>query len=102
MEFIGGLPGLRKRGIRWTRQYIMRLEKRGKFPKRLRVGANSVEWLAHEIDDWISARTAERDQEAAAAAVIGSKPPVILCEEPDSGSAVIAQAPRGGDVSRAL
>ena len=47
--------------------HIWRLEKRGVFPRRFAIGANSVGWLEFEIDAWIAARAAERDGEAAAA-----------------------------------
>jgi len=39
---------------------IWRLEKAGRFPKRLRLGGNSCGWLASEVDDWINLRAAER------------------------------------------
>lgn len=39
---------------------IWRMEKAGNFPKRLRLGGNSVGWLASEIEAWINARAAAR------------------------------------------
>ena len=39
---------------------IWRLEKSGKFPRRLRLGGNSVGWLQSEVKNWIDARLAER------------------------------------------
>lgn len=63
MNFVGGLKGLRARGIRWSRQHIGRLERQGKFPKRVRVGANTVDWVTSEIDAFIAARAAERATE---------------------------------------
>ena len=39
---------------------IYRLEKAGKFPKRLRLGANSVAWIESEIDEWIKKLAAAR------------------------------------------
>lgn len=53
--------------VPFTRQHILRLEKRGRFPRRLRIGENRVVWLRYEIEDWINARAAERDQSYAAA-----------------------------------
>jgi prophage regulatory protein len=41
--------------------HIARLEGRGLFPRRIRLGANRVGWLEHEIDEWLAARAAERD-----------------------------------------
>lgn len=40
---------------------IWRLERAGRFPLRVKLGPNSVGWLANEIDDWISERVAQRD-----------------------------------------
>ena len=31
---------------------IWRMEKAGKFPKRIGLGGNSVGWLEHEISEW--------------------------------------------------
>lgn len=48
--------------VPFSRQHILRLEKRGRFPRRIRLGDNRVAWLRSEIDGWINARVAERDQ----------------------------------------
>ena len=60
---------LRKRQVvervGYSAMHIYRLEKQGLFPKRLTLGPNSVGWLESEIDAWIKARVAERDQIAA-------------------------------------
>lgn len=40
---------------------IWRLEKAGKFPKRIRLGGNSTGWLANEIQQWIDQKAAERE-----------------------------------------
>jgi len=37
----------------------------GTFPKPVVLGAKSVAWVESEIDAWIEARIAERDQRAA-------------------------------------
>jgi len=47
--------------VGYSPMHIWRLEKAGRFPRRLKLGPNSVGWLAEEIDDWIKARVAERD-----------------------------------------
>ena len=39
---------------------IYRLEKAGKFPKRLQLGGNSVGWLSEEVDEWIQAKAEKR------------------------------------------
>jgi len=33
---------------------IWRKEKKGEFPKRVKLGGNSVGWLKSEIDQWIA------------------------------------------------
>lgn len=48
--------------VPYTPQHVLRLEKRGMFPRRVRLGANRVAWLLSEIEEWIAARTAERDR----------------------------------------
>jgi prophage regulatory protein len=49
------------RMVPYTPQHILRLEKAGKFPRRVRLGANRVAWLLVEIEAWVAARVAERD-----------------------------------------
>ncbi len=48
---------------------IWRLEKAGRFPRRVSLGDNRVGWLESEIDDWIEARVAARDAAADTPAV---------------------------------
>jgi|GEM_PF-1293024 len=40
---------------------IWRMEKDGKFPKRLRLGGNSCGWLESEIDGWVDELAAARN-----------------------------------------
>jgi prophage regulatory protein len=40
--------------------HLARLERNGKFPKRVRLGANSVGWVEEEVDAWLAERAAER------------------------------------------
>jgi prophage regulatory protein len=40
---------------------IWRMERAGRFPKRVQLGGNSVGWLESEISQWISDRAAERE-----------------------------------------
>lgn len=47
--------------VPYTGQHILRLEKTGKFPRRIKVGANRVAWLLSEVEGWVAARVAERD-----------------------------------------
>ena len=39
---------------------IWRMEKDGRFPKRIRLGGNSCGWSESEVDVWLQERTAER------------------------------------------
>ncbi|MGR3604813.1 helix-turn-helix transcriptional regulator [Sulfitobacter sp.] len=54
----GDLPRL---GINLSPSTLLRLEAAGKFPKRVRIGAHSVAWLASEIHAHIEALAAERE-----------------------------------------
>ncbi len=53
--------GLKARGIIFCNQHLIRLEKAGAFPRRLRIGGQRVAWLADEIDSWLAQKIAERD-----------------------------------------
>jgi len=44
---------------------LWRLEREGKFPKRVKIGLKRVAWSAQEINTWLSARMAARSPEAA-------------------------------------
>ena len=46
--------------IPYSLEHIRRLEKDGKFPKRIKLGANRVGWLLSEVEAWIAKRAAER------------------------------------------
>ena len=50
----------RKAGISRSTGY--RLEAEGRFPRRIKLTKHMSGYLAEEIDDWIDARVAERDQ----------------------------------------
>ncbi len=39
-----------------SRTTLWRLERKGEFPVRRQIGANSVGWLEEEIDQWIVSR----------------------------------------------
>ncbi len=51
--------------VGYSAMHIWRMEREGRFPRRLQLGPNAVGWLESEVDDWISARAAERDLEPA-------------------------------------
>ena len=44
---------------------IWRLEKQGKFPRRLRLGGSAVGWLESEIIAWLQKKAEARGIEAA-------------------------------------
>ena len=39
---------------------IWRLEKAGKFPRRITLGGNSVGWFESEVNAWLAAKAADR------------------------------------------
>lgn len=41
-------------------QHILRLEKQGKFPRRLDIGENRVGWRWVEIEAWLKSRPVRR------------------------------------------
>ena len=41
---------------RASRSTIRRWEKKGEFPRRRRLGPNSVGWVREEVEDWIRNR----------------------------------------------
>ena len=51
------------KGIPFSRMHIDRLEKAGNFPRRFKIGVNSVCWSEKEIDEWLEQRAAERRTE---------------------------------------
>jgi prophage regulatory protein len=52
--------------IPFTRQHVLRLEKAGKFPRRIRLGTRRVGWLYSEIESWIATKANNRDHELSA------------------------------------
>jgi len=40
---------------------IWRLERKGMFPERLRIGGNAVGWLASEFESWLAERAETRN-----------------------------------------
>lgn len=43
-----------------SRSTIFRWERDGKFPRHFSLGANSVAWLLHDVENWIAERAKER------------------------------------------
>jgi prophage regulatory protein len=48
-------------GVPYSFAHIARLEAAGQFPKRIKLGACRVAWLAEEVQSWIDERVAQRD-----------------------------------------
>ena len=48
------------KGIPFSRTHLWRLERDGKFPKRVPLGDNSIAWVEEEIDGYIAERMARR------------------------------------------
>ena len=46
-----------KQIVPYSPQHILRLEKQGKFPKRVRIGARRVGWWFHEVLAWLAERS---------------------------------------------
>jgi prophage regulatory protein len=45
-----------EKGVPYSKAHLWRLERDGKFPKRVPLGESRHGWLDSEIDDWIVAR----------------------------------------------
>lgn len=46
--------------VPYTIRHIYRMEKAGKFPARVKVGANRVAWVRSEVLRWLELRVANR------------------------------------------
>lgn len=60
-------PEVRTRIGGYSRVHVDRLEKAGKFPKRIQIGGNAVGWDEAEIEAWINSRKDARHQPEPAA-----------------------------------
>ena len=47
--------------VLYSPQHIARLEKAGKFPKRVRLGQCRVGWVEDEVVDWLQERIGRRE-----------------------------------------
>jgi prophage regulatory protein len=59
-ERILNRQGLKDKGFHYSNVHLLRLEKEGKFPKRVQVSENRVGWLESEVDALINTLAAER------------------------------------------
>jgi prophage regulatory protein len=53
-----------QKGIPYSKVHIWRLEREGKFPKRVPFGESRHGWVESEIDDWLLERIASRNEAA--------------------------------------
>lgn len=56
---------LKQKGIPYSRVQLWRLERDGRFPKRVSVGPARHAWVEAEIDKYIEERIRARDEAAA-------------------------------------
>ena len=47
--------------VPYSDMHIWRLERQGKFPRRIKIGPNRVAWLLSEVSAWIEGKAAERE-----------------------------------------
>ncbi len=50
-----------KEMVLYSPQHVARLEKAGKFPKRIQLGPNRVGWVEDEVLDWLQQRLDRRE-----------------------------------------
>jgi prophage regulatory protein len=67
-----------------SRMTVYRLEAREEFPKRRRLGRNSVGWLEEEVAAWIQSRPAAT-QACAPMRLFNALPRVYWCAAPSGG-----------------
>ena len=60
MRFIA-YDGLKDKGITYSRSQLLRLEKAGRFPRRVPVSEQRVAWVESEIDAWMKKRIEARN-----------------------------------------
>jgi len=52
--------------VPFSPQHILRLEKQGKFPKRIKIGARRVGWYLSDVEAWLAGRAKGIPLDAAA------------------------------------
>ena len=48
--------------VSYSNMQVWRMERDGRFPKRIKLGPGRVGWSLREVQDWIAERKAERDE----------------------------------------
>jgi prophage regulatory protein len=51
---------LKGAGVPFCRKHVRHLEKLGEFPMHFDIGANTVSWVADEVDAWVEVRVRRR------------------------------------------
>jgi len=51
---------LKRMGINVSNTSLLRWEKQGRFPRRIRMAGTTVAWFVSDIEDWLAERAAER------------------------------------------
>ena len=51
--------------VKLSRPTILRMERAGKFPKRVQISAKRVGWISTEIEDWIEAQAGRKVRKSA-------------------------------------
>ena len=51
--------------VSYSNMQVWRMERDGRFPKRIKLGPGRVGWSLREVQEWIADRKAERDEGAA-------------------------------------
>lgn len=51
---------LKRMGINVSNTSLLRWEKQGRFPRRIRMAGTSVAWFVSDLEDWLAERDAER------------------------------------------
>ncbi|MBF9027071.1 AlpA family phage regulatory protein [Rhodobacterales bacterium FZCC0188] len=46
--------------VPFSPNHLRRLEARGDFPRRIRIGANRIAWLRDEVEQWLADRVEAR------------------------------------------
>ena len=61
MRAVFRFEDLKDIGINWSRKTIYQKIRAGLFPRPIHLGGNTSAWVVEEIQDWIKARIADRD-----------------------------------------
>jgi predicted DNA-binding transcriptional regulator AlpA len=51
---------LKRMGINVSNTSLLRWEKQGRFPRRIRMAGTSVAWFVSDLEDWLAERAEER------------------------------------------